>query len=819
MLLAHFDKGLPSAQALLFDRDALTPPEWLAQRTEPDGGEVRVFNPSLIAVGDGYAMCYRVALPVGDEVLRLLATCRLTRDLEIVPGSVTALSDMIRFAAFDDAAARLGHAPDVIEAMRFSRPDGLEAMADVLEETGLNERALTWHADPRYFRLDGRLFVSWNDGGNRPHNHQFMLEMESTGLRPAGKAREIIVDSDRRTTEKNWVFFEENKKIFCVYSVIPFEIFEVNLNEKNYVECKRLSVSSVSSEYQEMFGVLRGGAQPLRLDDGTYLSLGHSSYKTPEGRSYVTAAYRFAAGGDERMVAAPVVPLRLPNPCGPVCADTRLNSAVHEVVYVCGAVLEGSDVLVSYGINDEHCAICRVPLESVLRTMAPVTAHPDMRFGLGAPTAVTPQPFGRLRPSVPLFWWNPVGKRFDGNYSERRFKVGNFGDVASRDLMEMISGCQIRVPNPGERKLVAIGSVLHTAGDGDVIWGTGKKGTVNKLGTGVQTLDVHAVRGPLTLNFLRESGIDISKVREVFDPGCLVGELYREQIAAVGDASNQRFGPIRIIPHYRDDLLMRRKYPELTPHFVSVDCSTLDMVRAIAGAEAVFSSSLHGVIFAESLGIPAYWLTSIGGEDGFKFYDYYYGTGRYAVKRFDSLSDAFRATPMPLPVLRPAAYLETFPHEAVRLLARDGLGVGDVVELSRATQATVETTLERSTEGLFGPDVWWQTETQSTFRVRLSGEPGRKLVLKLTLKPFAAGDDEPERVVTLRFHDGREALLQWSGSDVTERTVAVPFTLDAERMDVGFQMEASRRSRPFRLPGREGMTRVAVGLTTLAVTT
>ena len=55
-----------------------------------------VFNPTIAAVEDGYAMCYRVVSP--DANFRRLATCLLTRDFKLVAGSVTPLSDLITFA-------------------------------------------------------------------------------------------------------------------------------------------------------------------------------------------------------------------------------------------------------------------------------------------------------------------------------------------------------------------------------------------------------------------------------------------------------------------------------------------------------------------------------------------------------------------------------------------------------------------------------------------------------------------------------------------------------------------------------------------------
>jgi hypothetical protein len=47
-----------------------------------------------------------------------------------------------------------------------------------------------------------------------------------------------------------------------------------------------------------------------------------------------------------------------------------------------------------------------------------------------------------------------------------------------------------------------------------------------------------------------------------------------------------------------------------------------------------------------------------------KFTDYYLGTGRYRIVRVDTLQDAFKSSPMPLPVLDTAAMLATFPSFA-----------------------------------------------------------------------------------------------------------------------------------------------------------
>ena len=102
---------------------------------------------------------------------------------------------------------------------------------------------------------------------------------------------------------------------------------------------------------------------------------------------------------------------------------------------------------------------------------------------------------------------------------------------------------------------------------------------------------------------------------------------------------------------------MRRRDWKYLRHFTPVDATPAEFIASIYGAERVISSSLHGIIFAESLGIPACWHAPMGGEDERKYYDYYFGTGRWNVKRFETIEDALRAEPMTIPRFRFADYL------------------------------------------------------------------------------------------------------------------------------------------------------------------
>jgi hypothetical protein len=199
----------------------LIPAAWL------DGGPARAFNPTLAALGDGYAMCYRVVQDGSD--LRRFATCLLDSDLEVVDGSVTALSEEV-----------------------------------TLVDQDLPERSHVWHADPRFVWIKGRLHVMWNDGALRPANHQFIAPMTEDGLHLAGPARELTT-VNRRPIEKNWAPFNVDGKVYLTYKSHPHVVLEVDFDDAaEKLVAEPAYQSGFATTYEATYGILRGGAQPVR---------------------------------------------------------------------------------------------------------------------------------------------------------------------------------------------------------------------------------------------------------------------------------------------------------------------------------------------------------------------------------------------------------------------------------------------------------------------------------------------------------------------------------------------------------------------------
>jgi len=213
-------------------------------------------------------------------------------------------------------------------------------------------------------------------------------------------------------------------------------------------------------------------------------------------------------------------------------------------------------------------------------------------------------------------------------YQEKHFT--NFGDFLSKKLMERIVGGNIRIAKINERKFLCIGSILILARTHDVLWGTGMN--AKRMDNYHFTdLDIRAVRGPLTRNFIMSRfGIDCPEVYG--DPGLLVPYFFPEFKKPQNPANEYV-----IVPHYKDnDLFPKEEYPNVVYPTERWDI----VIKKILNSKFVISGSLHGLIIAEAFGIPARYLRVSEYEPLFKYQDYYLGTNRLDFKYATSVDEA-----------------------------------------------------------------------------------------------------------------------------------------------------------------------------------
>jgi len=229
---------------------------------------------------------------------------------------------------------------------------------------------------------------------------------------------------------------------------------------------------------------------------------------------------------------------------------------------------------------------------------------------------------------------------------------GNAGDDVGLDLVAHFSGRPAETGGPDTCDLVAIGSVLHHLPPWfrGAIWGAGAMGVDAQHGDRFVALPFArtcAVRGKITAS--RWPGLgDVA----FGDPGLLVGDL--PAVRALPRAKRYRVGAV---PHYVDvdvdELVVWADLHRDEVTVLDVCQRPLDLLRAMLECEHILSSSLHGLVFADALGIPNDWIRlsdKLAGGD-FKFHDYFSAFGMPARPR------AFhRATPVDEPLARAGEY-------------------------------------------------------------------------------------------------------------------------------------------------------------------
>lgn len=205
-----------------------------------------------------------------------------------------------------------------------------------------------------------------------------------------------------------------------------------------------------------------------------------------------------------------------------------------------------------------------------------------------------------LYPTVPVaraFW-------FDG--------IANFGDALTPWLLRRAGIVPIHA-QPRTAELTGVGSVLEMLPSdfAGAVWGSGLLKDGEKA---LPNATILAVRGELT----RER-VGANSTTPLGDPGILVSRFLRRP------RTRWRLG---IVPHHMHEAdplwkELRARAPRAI-HIIDVRRGASVVVREIAACEYVLSTSLHGLITADSFGIPAVWARREpdlwGGR--FKFHDY-----------------------------------------------------------------------------------------------------------------------------------------------------------------------------------------------------
>lgn len=129
--------------------------------------------------------------------------------------------------------------------------------------------------------------------------------------------------------------------------------------------------------------------------------------------------------------------------------------------------------------------------------------------------------------------------------------------------------------------------------------------------------NVIAIRGKLSQTWLTNYGYLNNSYQILGDPGLYISQIYDKPVK-----KEHAFG---LVCHWKDYNFFKNKYGDRI-HVISTQTNNVEaFIDDLRSCKFIFSSSLHGLIFAHSYGIPAVHLKYLCTEskDDFKFKDYY----------------------------------------------------------------------------------------------------------------------------------------------------------------------------------------------------
>lgn len=239
----------------------------------------------------------------------------------------------------------------------------------------------------------------------------------------------------------------------------------------------------------------------------------------------------------------------------------------------------------------------------------------------------------------------------------------NIGDTLSPVICEYMlkkEGIDINRIQKKTKHLYAVGSVIGRMKFDATIWGSGvlHMSRIRDIIARRKLVkyDIRALRGPFSRDVMKAAGYDVSNCC-LGDPGMLMPFVYTPEHVE----KKYRYS---VIPHHRlEDYKL-----DTGDHLISVHTDDYKkFITELLETEIVISSSLHGIILAESYGVPAIFLLEGKNVEQqlIKYLDYYYSTGRYNVKIARSVEEAKAMTPMELPDLREMQenLMKCFPYD------------------------------------------------------------------------------------------------------------------------------------------------------------
>lgn len=266
-----------------------------------------------------------------------------------------------------------------------------------------------------------------------------------------------------------------------------------------------------------------------------------------------------------------------------------------------------------------------------------------------------------------------------GKVNVEAYPIQNVGDTLGPVIVDWIlkqKNIDAQRSIGQTRHLLTVGSVVSFGRFDATVWGSGILNEnaygqiVRKSKLYRRKLDIRAVRGPLTREALLKAGYFCPEIYG--DPAVLLPFIYSSNC-------QEKKYRVSVILHHESSILNEQQKDE-KKHYIRIENKTIvkngmhiidpvtndyrQFINEITASNFVISSSLHGLIIAESYGIPAVFLNLGVEHQNTKFMDWYKSTKRDCTFS-RSIEEALQAQQPPLPDLEKIReqLIDCFPYD------------------------------------------------------------------------------------------------------------------------------------------------------------
>lgn len=217
---------------------------------------------------------------------------------------------------------------------------------------------------------------------------------------------------------------------------------------------------------------------------------------------------------------------------------------------------------------------------------------------------------------IKMYWW-------------RDNTVCNVGDEINPYIASFLSNRPIHRTHIAHADLLGIGSILDWAPERKRLYPVWGSGSLKSSYIKENNYRPYLLRGPLTHSLFTSS----TKIIPYGDPGLLCNRIWPHHKETLHDWG--------IIPHHSQlNKPWLKRLRENTHNSIIIDVTNRDipfLMKQISSCKAIASSSLHGLIIADSYQIPNIWLweTELHHGGQWKFFDYFSGIGRQAIENIN----------------------------------------------------------------------------------------------------------------------------------------------------------------------------------------